>query len=58
MSKCTVLVLNLTVHTVTVVSWRVNYCVKCAEGGAATGSGLKCSGWVDEFGRSADILFI
>jgi hypothetical protein len=35
------------VHTVTGVFGRANYCVKCAEGGPSTGSGLNSSGWVE-----------
>jgi len=41
-------IVNLAVHTVTAVFWRANYCVQCAESGPCTGSGSKCSGYVEQ----------
>jgi hypothetical protein len=40
-------VLSLSVHTVTNVFWRANYCVTCEEGGPSVSSSLNSSGWVE-----------
>ena len=39
--------LKLSVHTVTDVFWKDNYCVKCTVGGPSVGRVSNSSGWVE-----------